>query len=159
MEEKEICFEPLKQEDLGQIVEIEKESFSLPWTRGMFEQEINLSTSSFFVARIPPRQEIIGYAGFWQVLDELHLVDIAVKPVYRGRGVGQKLLRFVLYQGKQYGLKKATLEVRISNIAALQLYRKAGFLPVAIRRKYYADNQEDALIMWLENLPGLEKKG
>lgn len=147
-----LIFDKMKAKDLEEVLTIEQDSFSHPWTRGMFLQEINVALSHFFVARVLPSREMIGYAGFWQVVDELHLVNLAVNPVYRRQKAGEKLLSYVLAYGKALGLKRATLEVRISNLAAQKLYEEAGFKAVAMRKGYYSDTQEDAIIMWQELL-------
>lgn len=148
----DIKYERLKEEDLDAVLKIEQESFPLPWTRGMFEQELHIPTSHFFVARSMPAKEIVGYAGYWQVVDELHLINIAIRPDCRKQGLGRHLLFYILCDGKRLGLKKATLEVRASNLIAQRLYEEAGFKNIAIRKNYYADNLEDAVIMWLYNL-------
>ncbi len=148
----DIKYERLKEEDLDAVLKIEQASFPVPWTRGMFEQELRISTSHFFVAKALPGKEIVGYAGYWQVVDELHLINIAVQPEYRRQGLGKHLLFYILYDGKRLGLKKATLEVRASNLAAQRLYEQLGFKNIALRKNYYADNLEDAVIMWLYNL-------
>lgn len=145
-----LCIESMTELDLDQVMKIENKSFSLPWTRSMFEQELHLPNSYLVVAKL--NGEIAGYAGFWQVLEELHLITLAVKAGYRCQGIAKKIMNYLLKQGLGMGLQRATLEVRVSNMAAQALYKKFGFEPVAIRKKYYADNQEDALIMWLENL-------
>ena len=148
----EIKFEKMKANDLEEIMKIEQASFPLPWTRGMFEQELVIGSSHFFIVRTMPSKEIIGYGGFWQVLEELHLVNLAVKKESRQEGLGRKLLHYLLCQGKALGLRRATLEVRASNTAAQQLYERVGFKNIATRKGYYADNREDAVIMWLYNL-------
>ncbi|MDD5259809.1 MAG: ribosomal protein S18-alanine N-acetyltransferase [bacterium] len=148
----DIKYERLKEEDLEAILKIEQASFPVPWTRSMFEQELHIPTSHFFVAKALPGKEIVGYAGYWQVVDELHLINFAVHPEYRRQGLGKHLLFYILCDGKRLGLKKATLEVRASNQAAQRLYEQLGFKNIALRKSYYADNQEDAVIMWLYNL-------
>jgi len=148
----DIKFERMKTADIDSVLRIEQASFSLPWTRSMFEQELSIPSSHFFVLLVLPAKEIIGYGGFWQVVDELHLINMAVKPEYRRQGLGRKLLHFILCQGKALGLKRATLEVRAANSAAQKLYEKVGFKNIAVRKGYYADNHEDAVIMWLYNL-------
>ncbi|MDD5131225.1 MAG: ribosomal protein S18-alanine N-acetyltransferase [bacterium] len=148
----DVIYEHLKEEDLEAVLKIEQNSFPLPWTRGMFEQELHIPTSHFFVAKALPGKEVIGYAGYWQVVDELHLINMAVHPEYRRQGLGKHLLYYILCDGKRLGLKKATLEVRASNQAAQRLYEQLGFKNIALRKSYYADNLEDAVIMWLYNL-------
>lgn len=148
----DITYAHLKEEDIDAILKIEQVSFPLPWTRSMFEQELHIPTSHFFVAKALPGKDIVGYAGYWQVVDELHLINIAIKPEFRRQGLGKHLLYYILCDGKRLGLKRATLEVRSSNLAAQRLYEQMGFKNIALRKKYYADNLEDAVIMWFYNL-------
>ncbi len=148
----DITYEHLKEEDIDSILKIEQVSFPLPWTKSMFEQELHIPTSHFYVAKALQSKDIIGYAGYWQVVDELHLINIAIKPESRRQGLGKHLLYYILCDGKRLGLKRATLEVRASNLAAQRLYEQIGFKNIALRKNYYADNLEDAIIMWLYNL-------
>jgi [ribosomal protein S18]-alanine N-acetyltransferase len=148
----DIKYERLKEEDLDAVLKVEQASFPIPWTRSMFEQELHIPTSHFFVAKVQPSKEIVGYAGYWQVVDELHLINIAIRPEFRRQGLGKHLLFYILCDGKRLGLKRATLEVRASNLAAQRLYEQSGFKNIACRKNYYADNLEDAVIMWLYNL-------
>lgn len=148
----DITYAHLKEEDIDSLLKIEQVSFPLPWTRSMFEQELHIPTSHFFVAKALPDKDIVGYAGYWQVVDELHLINIAIKPEFRRQGLGKHLLYYILCDGKRLGLKRATLEVRASNLAAQRLYEQIGFKNIALRKNYYADNLEDAVIMWLYNL-------
>lgn len=141
----------LKEEDIDQVLEIENLSFLDPWTRRMYLSEIREKSDSYFItAKLG--EKIIGYGGFWLVVDEMHLVNIAVHPNFRRQGVGTQIMKYLLNLAKQLGAKRATLEVRVSNVAAQKFYAKFGFIAVALRKKYYSNNKEDALIMWLTEL-------
>ena len=137
--------------DLDDVMEIEHASFSLPWSRWMFERELmDRKHSQFFVAR--SGDEIAGYIGFWLVLEEVHIVTIAVRSDYRRRGIGSILMLEALNEALRLGAERATLEVRVTNLPAQDLYKKLGFITVAIRKRFYSDTGEDAYVMWLYNL-------
>jgi len=139
--------------DVYQVYAIEKKVFSNPWTKSMFEEEMKRQSqlSYFLVAVLGPR--IVGYMGFWLILEESHIINLAVDPDFRKQGIGEKLLIATNQKALDLGAKCATLEVRMSNQSAIELYLKHGFEIVAIRPKYYQDNQEDAFIMWKNPLP------
>jgi [ribosomal protein S18]-alanine N-acetyltransferase len=94
-------------------------------------------------------ENIIGYCGTWIVIDEAHVTNIALLPDYRGKGLGELLLRNVMDVLRKLGATSMTLEVRVSNHIAQSLYQKLGFKPGGIRKNYYSDNNEDALVMWV----------
>ena len=127
-------------------MEIERLCFPTPWSRAAFLQEINYNKSVFKTLRRGSR--LIGYGGFWHVLDEIHISNIAIHPDYRRRGYGRILLIHLLEEAASKGVSKASLEVRRSNIAAQKLYESFGFKVVTIRKNYYAIENEDALVMW-----------
>jgi ribosomal-protein-alanine N-acetyltransferase len=134
--------------ELDQVLAIERASFTNPWTREMYLAELdNHDVSFLFVARsqdgIP-----VGFCAFWRVRDELHINNLAVLPAYRRQGVASGLLTRVLREGAQRGATRATLEVRVSNLEARQLYDRFGFSVAGVRRAYYSDPVEDALILW-----------
>ncbi|MCL4425584.1 MAG: ribosomal protein S18-alanine N-acetyltransferase [Firmicutes bacterium] len=138
-------------EDLDGVMTIEKLSFPTPWSRQAFYTEImENSYAHYIVARVG--KTVIGYAGMWLILDEAHVTNVAVHPDYRGRGVGQALMQELVERALQEGAESMTLEVRVSNLAAQQLYEKLGFEKRGIRRGYYTDVKEDAIIMWKDNL-------
>ncbi len=157
--------EPMGLNDLGQVMEIEKVSFSAPWSVRAYRFELTRNEHSTFLVvrpryqigerpsswrswlRRPLRGPVLGYAGFWLLVDEAHIATIAVHPEWRGRGLGELLLLSLLEQAIRRGAQKATLEVRLSNQAAQRLYRKYDFEVVALRSRYYADNNEDAYLM------------
>jgi ribosomal-protein-alanine N-acetyltransferase len=141
----------MKKKDIAQVLLIEVNSFPSPWSERMFLSEIRDNRlSNFLVAK--HNEIVVGYGGFWLIFDEAHFVNLAVHPSFRRRGIGKRLLSALLALAKERGATKATLEVRVSNVAAIKLYEKFNFKICAIRKKYYKDNNEDALVMWLENL-------
>lgn len=137
--------------DLDGVLEIEQLSFTNPWTREMYERELEHSrVSRVYVLRENGR--ILGFCSLWLILDELHINNLAIHPEGRGRGLGSVLLKRVLEEGAREGAKRATLEVRRSNEPARRLYRRMGFEMVGTRRNYYTSPVEDALILWHEGL-------
>jgi [ribosomal protein S18]-alanine N-acetyltransferase len=140
----EIFLRALVEEDLPIVLAIEEISFLSPWTRTSFLHELHSPHSQLTVAE--REGKVIGYMCCWYVADEVHLLDIAVHPASRRRGVSEHLLRHALVVGQQKGAHSANLEVRRSNLPAIALYRKFGFRQVAVRRGYYT-NGEDALLM------------
>ena len=139
--------------DLDAVLAIEAESFTSPWTREMYVAELaNVGVSFCYLARDAARQTV-GFCSFWRVLDELHVNNLAVAQAYRRRGIGTALMTFVLNEGTRLGAHRATLEVRRSNEAARQLYERLGFLAAGVRRAYYTNPIEDALVLWRERPP------
>ncbi|WP_243300492.1 ribosomal protein S18-alanine N-acetyltransferase [Bacillus litorisediminis] len=134
--------------DLDDIMEIEHQSFTLPWKRDAFVRELTSNPyARYWVVEV--NGKVIGYSGVWIVMDEAHITNIAVLPDYRGHGFGKQLLIKTMQLAKSYNAKVVTLEVRVSNIVAQNLYRSLGFQPGGIRKGYYTDNNEDGLIMWV----------
>jgi ribosomal-protein-alanine N-acetyltransferase len=151
--------EPLTEADLDEVLEVEHASFRNPWTRQMFVWEMqNAGVSHAYVLRTP-EWRVAGFCTVWRVLDEVHINNVAVRPECRGHGAGRILLMFVLREGAVHGAARATLEVRRSNAAALKLYEGLGFKVAGARRNYYTNPVEDALILWLEPLPGARDGG
>jgi ribosomal-protein-alanine N-acetyltransferase len=141
----------MKMADLDDVMEIEQASFSLPWSRLMFERELaDNKHSHFMVAR--SGLDIVGYIGLWMVLEEAHIVTIAVRSDFRRKGIGSILMMMALSIAVRLGANRATLEVRVTNLPAQELYRKFGFITVAIRKSFYSDTGEDAYVMWIYNL-------
>jgi ribosomal-protein-alanine N-acetyltransferase len=127
------------------ILEIEESSFPTPWSVNAFWEEVKKSISHLWVLMI--NQELAGYACFWMFPDEIHLMNIAVHPRRRGKGLGYYLLSKIIGLGISDGITKVWLEVRPSNLMARILYKKAGFKEVDRRRRYYTDTKEDAIVM------------
>ena len=135
-------------DDLDAVMEIEDQSFSIPWSRDAFLNEIEHNhLSTYLVAE--DGNMLAGYCGVWLVVDEAHITNVAVLPDYRGRGLGEALMRKIMSIAIEFGARVMTLEVRVSNTPAQHLYRKLGFQDGGIRKRYYSDNQEDALVMWV----------
>lgn len=144
-----IVIDPMRLRDLGDILKIEKLSFTTPWSKQAFLSELLDNDRAYYlVAKVDGRA--IGYIGIWLVAGEGHITNVAVHPEYRRRGVGHELLESVEKLAKERGIRRLTLEVRQSNETAKRLYRRLGYIPAGIRRRYYQDNDEDALIMWKE---------
>jgi ribosomal-protein-alanine N-acetyltransferase len=131
--------------DLDAVVAIEKASMPSPWSKELFEEELKRDLARYFVAEIDG--EVAGYMGYWEAPQEAHIINLAVGPKFRQKGLGAKMLDHCLEFARKKGARLATLEVRTSNEAAQALYAKCGFRTVAIRKKYYSDNQEDAVVM------------
>lgn len=143
-----IAVEPMKIEDLQDVMEIETLSFAVPWSRNSFLYELLENERAFYWVAKETFGRIIGYIGMWVVLDEGHITNVAVHPNFRRRGAGEALMNELIRGSRLNGVSHLTLEVRFSNQAAQQLYTKLGFVEAGIRRRYYADNNEDAIIMW-----------
>jgi len=139
------------EEDLTGVLAVEEETFTNPWTRDMYAWELqNRSVCHIYVVRTPDCA-VAGFCAFWLVVDEIHINNVAVRAQFRGHGIGTALLRHVLAEAKQFGARRATLEVRASNDAARRLYERIGFYVAATRRNYYTNPVEDALILWRDD--------
>jgi ribosomal-protein-alanine N-acetyltransferase len=139
------------ERDLDGVLEVEGESFSNPWTRDMYVWELqNRSVCHIFIVRTPECR-VAGFCACWLVFDEVHINNVAIRPIYRGLGMGTALLRHVLAEGRRLGARRTTLEVRASNIGARRLYERLGFYVAGTRRNYYTNPVEDALILWRDD--------
>ncbi|EJY54864.1 ribosomal-protein-alanine acetyltransferase [Alicyclobacillus hesperidum URH17-3-68] len=144
--------------DLDQVLRVEHRSFTAPWSRQAFIGElVENRLARYVVAEYD--QRIAGYAGFWMIMDEGHITNIAVDPDFRGLKLGETLLKTLMSICMAAGGRKMTLEVRVSNEIAKNLYRKYGFERVGIRKGYYTDNNEDAIIMWADLPPRVTGDG
>ncbi len=147
----EIEIQKMTLNDLDRILEIEAQSYKTPWSRRAFTSEITENSyAHYFVAR--HEGKIVGYVGMWVILEEAHITNIAVDPAYRRQRVGQRMLEAMFEKAKEYGATRMTLEVRVSNYGAQNLYRKLGFVDRGTRKGYYTDTNEDAIIMWKDDL-------
>lgn len=134
-------------EDADFMAMVDLECFTMPWSSDAFRKEIGKNRIAFYVvAEI--NDQIVGYMGFWRIENEAHITNVAVLPDYRRRRIGASLIESVMDFAGKDGIKAYTLEVRMSNQAAIKLYEGFGFKSEGIRSKYYIDNNEDALIMW-----------
>ena len=126
---------------------IEK-SFTVPWPEEAFYNDITNNRFAIYLL-MELEKDIAGYCGMWLVLDEAHVTNVAILPEYRGRKLGGALMEKMMLLAKDSGAKTMTLEVRVGNEVAKSLYKKMGFQEGGIRKNYYTDNQEDALVMWV----------
>lgn len=143
-------FEALDAAHIPAILEIEVASQGAPWSERAFQNELANPHSIFRVAL--QGKELVGYGGIWTIVDEAHVTTITVAPKMRGKGLGRKLMIELIRCAISAGMTCSTLEVRASNEAALKLYERLGYHRAAVRKRYYPDNHEDAIIMWLYGL-------
>ena len=139
----------MTMEDIPAVVEIEKEAFATPWTQEIFVHEMTGNDYAHYIVAVT-EDEVIGHCGMWVVLDECHITNVAVRKSLRGHGIGEALMRKAIELCKANEVRLMTLEVRVSNHTAQNLYRKLGFQDGGIRKNYYTDDHEDALVMWVE---------
>ena len=144
----------LQLRDLGAIEEIERSSYPTPWSRSMFAGELTKSSSICLGAFDDDANgALLGYLIISRYVDAWHVMNVAVAPEHRRRGIASTLLDRLFELTANDGRRGYTLEVRVSNKSAIKLYERAGFRPRGIRRGYYTDNREDALIMWRDPVP------
>lgn len=149
----DIILRDMTEDDIEQVLEIESQSFSTPWTRNAFLIELRENMlAQYIVAQVD--EKVVGYAGIWKILNEGHITNIAVLKDYRGKGIGNVLIEGLIWYCSKNNLDSMTLEVRESNTIAQNLYKKYGFVNSGIRPKYYGDNGENAIIMWRDNRRG-----
>jgi [ribosomal protein S18]-alanine N-acetyltransferase len=142
---------PMTLEHLADVQAIERASFTSPWPPHAYRSEIETNRlAHYLVATID--DEVVAYGGIWLMVDEAHITTFAVHPAWRRRRIGEQLLLALLDVAIDRNAREATLEVRLSNMAARKLYEKYGFRPVGVRPRYYSDDGEDALIMTTEPL-------
>jgi ribosomal-protein-alanine N-acetyltransferase len=158
-----VTIAPMLEADIPQVAAIDRASFPQPWSENSYRFEVRDNAHAHFIVALDPQplaaqgwldrlfgravaRHVVGYAGYWLVVDEAHVNTIAVHPEWRRRGIGDRLLRALLADARKAHARSATLEVRVSNSAAQTLYRKYGFEPVGQRPRYYRDG-EDALLM------------
>jgi ribosomal-protein-alanine N-acetyltransferase len=138
---------PMKYEDIDDVLKVEQECFAISWTRQDFERELKQNKLAiYFAAKIDGK--IVGYAGMWHVITEGQITNVAVLPEYRGLGIGRMLMEKIIKTGIEKEMIGITLEVKISNAVAQNLYTSLGFKPEGFRKNYYKDTNEDAVIMW-----------
>lgn len=182
--------EPMRETDVPRVQEIERQSFTTPWSATTYLRELRSPEYSRYIvarsSRTRPRDEqppepeprrnwlanllparfgtqatpspypVVGYGGIWLTVDEAHITTIASAPEVRGKGIGELLLNGLIDLGLELGARFMTLEVRVSNEVAQKLYLKYGFQARGTRRRYYTDNNEDALVMWTGEITSAE---
>jgi [ribosomal protein S18]-alanine N-acetyltransferase len=142
-----IVIQKMQESDLPEVMAIETVSFPTPFTLNLFRMEMNLNVAHLYVAKIDGK--VVGYVDYWRVGPEVHLITIAVHPDFRKHGIASRFLEFMLEDARKNGVESVSLDVRPSNAPGLKLYNKYGFRQAGIRRKYYQDNDEDALVLSL----------
>ncbi|HOD28566.1 MAG TPA: ribosomal protein S18-alanine N-acetyltransferase [Syntrophales bacterium] len=154
--EADVIIEAMIPGDIPAVIDIDADSFRVPWTPGLFEQELRCDFSRNLVARIAGGRGrmVIGYIVCWLVAEEMHVQTLAVRRDMRRRGIASRLVAETMRIARQARVFEASLEVRRSNLAACRLYEKFGFRVKGVRPAYYSDVGEDALIMAAEVAPG-----
>lgn len=142
-----ISLRQMTEEDIEGVLEIERQCFETPWSLNAFKMELKNDIALYIVARY--EDKVVGYGGLWNIIDEGHITNIAVLEEFRDKGIGSKILSKLIEVSKSKNTCSMTLEVRRNNESAKHLYKKYGFEEAGVRPKYYADNDEDAIIMWL----------
>ncbi len=145
-----LTLEPMDRHHVKDVVRIERTCFPTHWPESAFFNELTNRCARYLVASVG--DAVVGFAGMWVIMDEAHITTVGVEPDYRRRGIGERLLVGLVDTARGLGARRATLEVRRSNRAALRLYEKYAFTAAAVRRHYYADTGEDAIVMWVDDL-------
>lgn len=139
--------------DLDGVIAIEQASFNNPTTRAWYEDELKRPEVCYVYVLRTPDHPVAAFCAFWRVAEQIHINNLAVLPEARGQGLASRLLAAVIAESAQMGVESATLEVRRSNTAALRLYAKAGFAEAGVRRNYYTQPVEDALVLARRSTP------
>lgn len=152
----EVAIREMELDDLKRVLEIDRLSFPVPWPERSYRYELteNPASNLLVAERNGSVHRVVGFIGCWLIADEVHISTLAVHPSFRGLGIGRMLLETTLERCARNGAEIATLEVRVSNVTAINLYRKMGFEVVGRRPGYYRDNGEDALLMTVDGLRG-----
>ena len=143
--ETPLIFRPMTEADIDQVFELEQQCFPTPWPRKSFE--IELQNAFSFCYTLSDGAKIVAYLIYWQVVDEIHIANIAVVDTLRGKGIATWMMKQVLQKARKNGCQVSYLEVRRSNAAAIHIYKKLGFEIVGVRKNYYSEQNEDALLM------------
>lgn len=139
----------MREEDLDVVAEIEKASFPTPWSRELYREELTENNFAHYYV-IENDQGVVGFIGAWIIFDEIQVTNFAVLPSERTQGYGHMLFQYLINKALLKGGRLMSLEVRESNIAAQKLYQSFGLKKAGIRKRYYTDNNEDAIVMWVE---------
>ena len=146
-----ILVRPMAIADVDGVMAVEKDSFSTPWSRSAFEEELAQNRLARYIVAEEDGQ-VVGYAGMWLVINEAHVTNVAVSGSRRGEGIGRLLMETLMELARENGMGSMTLEVRVSNMVARHLYETLGFAEAGIRKNYYSETKEDALILWRDQL-------
>ena len=144
--ENNYTIEELNLTDIDEICEIEKRCFSDAWSRQSFIEELDNENSVFLVIKIDDR--IVSYGGFWYIVDDAQIMNVAVDIDYKGMKISHILMEEMIQRAREKGMATMSLEVRVSNEVAINLYKGHGFKIMGVRKQYYQDNKEDAYIMY-----------
>ncbi|WP_408955568.1 ribosomal protein S18-alanine N-acetyltransferase [Natroniella sp. ANB-PHB2] len=136
---------PMEEKYLEQVLKIERETFTVPWSKAAFKRELNTSYGYYIVGIVADK--IIAYLGAWVISNRAHITNLAISKDYRRQKIATKLLCCLYTKLEEKKINMITLEVRVSNQIAQELYRKEGFVSIGVKEDYYSDNQENALIM------------
>ena len=151
VERPEVVIAPMRRRHLRGVLAIEQVTNHRPWSLGLFMGELRMPTSRCYVVALDAHR-VVGFAGTMITGDEGHITNIAVQPAQHRRGIGARLMVVAMREAIARGVTSMTLEVRMSNTAAQELYRRFGFAPGGVRRNYYSEVGEDALIMWAHDI-------
>lgn len=147
-----VQIEEMTTEDVNEVIKIEEASYGEHhWSKDSFYSEVSNNLARYYVAK-DENNNILGYIGSWFIIEEAHITNVSVSPEQRRKSIGEALLVHVVQQCYKEKIKYITLEVRVSNEPAIKLYEKYQFKSLGTRKHYYQDNNEDALIMWTENI-------
>ena len=153
-----MTIEYMKEGDIDDVLKIECSSFSTPWSREMFSCELTDHPFSYLYVARNKKGKIFGYICYWLVFDEMNILNLAVEKDFRQKDIGSALLKFILEDSAEKGAQSVILEVRRSNRAAIALYEKFGFRQAAVRKNYYENPEEDALLMALDDISAYRRK-
>ena len=146
-----ITVRPMVMTDVDGVMAVEHDSFLTPWSRSAFEEELAQNRLARYIVAVE-NGEIVGYAGTWLVINEAHVTNVAISDQRRREGIGRLLMQKLMELARDNDMESMTLEVRVSNAAARHLYEQLGFVEAGIRKNYYSETKEDALILWCEKL-------
>jgi len=146
----------MTKNDIKAVHDIETNTFSVPWPEPSFHHELEKNPAARYLVAVDDGGTVIAYAGAWMIFEEAHITNIAVREDCRGQGIGKKLTEALIQYAANLGVQYMTLEVRKSNLAARNMYKALGFEKLSVRKRYYPDNQEDALLMVLQHMPDVE---
>jgi ribosomal-protein-alanine N-acetyltransferase len=150
-----VVITPMRRRHVRSVLRIEEQVYPRPWTSSLFLSELALRTTrAYFVARIG--RDVVGYAGVMVSFEDSHVTTIAVDPAWQRHGIATRLLVALVRESLVRGAQHMTLEVRMSNKGAQDLYRRFGFAPVGVRKNYYPETNEDALVMWAHDVDSPE---
>jgi ribosomal-protein-alanine N-acetyltransferase len=145
-----VTIRAMRGADIEPVSKIERQSFETAWSTQAYVTELANPSAVYVVAEVDG--QVVGYGGLWVIMDEAHITTIAVVPECRGYRIGERLLVEMLQVAMRKGATRATLEVRETNTVAQNLYKKYGFVWAAIRKAYYSDNNENADILWINDM-------